>query len=394
MNRINQWFDASKLFASIMARVLIVGAGLAGLSAAIDASANGHHVVVVERSEKVGGRGTSQNKENFSLTYGPHLFEKKGPLWQLCRRLSRRKFSSKPLRLDKVEVLGHGMIRPRGNVSRVIENKTAIRQGDLENKIVQGASFLSSWDSKNQTRNKALLKSRLLVSNEGWIGLVGRLAAALDEIGVLIECGLEVESVHDYGVKLKDGKRIEADVVILACGINKAKQFISKLDNKRSEEVFSKSKLISASIIEVGLDSKPLRGRQAIIDTNNDTAIIDYISIQPRLSASGSHLSAISVGGLKGEGEIIKYSSKQERMENLEKFLDSQASGWRKHIVTQLRQEKITIHESPNNRIDGFIFSDLGIILAGSWVENDYILSDAAVHSGRTAGKNISKAIR
>ena len=34
--------DASKLFASIMARVLIVGAGLAGLSAAIDASANGH----------------------------------------------------------------------------------------------------------------------------------------------------------------------------------------------------------------------------------------------------------------------------------------------------------------------------------------------------------------
>ena len=50
-----------------MARVLVVGAGLAGLSAAIDASANGHHVVVLERSKKVGGRGTSQNKENFSF---------------------------------------------------------------------------------------------------------------------------------------------------------------------------------------------------------------------------------------------------------------------------------------------------------------------------------------
>ena len=31
--------------------------------------------------------------------------------------------------------------------------------------------------------------------------------------------------------------------------------------------------------------------------------------------------------------------------------------------------------ESPENRIDGFSFSDLGIILAGSWVDNEYILS-------------------
>ncbi len=389
----NQWFDASKLFASIMARVLVVGAGLAGLSAAIDASANGHHVVVLERSKKVGGRGTSQNQENFSLSYGPHFIEKKGPLWHLCRRLSRRKFSSQAIRLDKVEILGHGMVRPKGNISKVIENKSAIRQADSSNKIVQGASFLSSWNIENHTRNKALLKSKLLVSNEGWIGLVGRLAAALDEIGVLIECGMEVDSIHDYGVNLKDGKRIEADVIILACGLRKAKQLISKLDMNRAKEVFSKSKFISASIIEVGLDSKPLRGRQAIVDPDNHTAIIDYISIQPRLSASGAHLSAISVGGLKGEGEEIRFSSKEERMEQLEKFLDSQASGWRKHIVTQLKQEKITVHESPQNRIDGFTFSDLGIILAGSWVDNEYILSDAAVHSGRVAGKNISKAI-
>lgn len=376
-----------------MARVLVVGAGLAGLSAAIDASANGHHVVVLERSKTVGGRGTSQNRENFSLSYGPHLLEKKGPLWRLCRRLSRRKFSSKPLRLDKVEVLGHGMIRPKGNISRAAENKTAIRRGDADNRLVQGASFLSSWDSTNQSRNKALLKSRLLVSNEGWIGLIGRLAAALDEIGVLIECGMEVDSIHDYGVKLKDGKRIEADVVILACGISKAKQLISKLDKNRSDAIFSKSKAITASIIEIGLDSKPLRGRQAIVDLESNAAIVDYVAIQPRLSASGSHLSAICVGGLKGEGEVVRYSSKEARMEGLEKFLDSQASGWRKHIVTQLRQEKITIHESSNNRIDGFCFSDLGIILAGSWVDSEHILSDAAVHSGRVAGKNISKAI-
>ena len=79
-------------------------------------------------------------------------------------------------------------------------------------------------------------------------------------------------------------------------------------------------------------------------------------------------------------------------MEYLESFLDAQASGWREHIITDLRQEKITIHENLGNEIDGFAFSDRGIIMAGSWVKSDFILADAAVHSGRIAGKNIGKA--
>ena len=79
-------------------------------------------------------------------------------------------------------------------------------------------------------------------------------------------------------------------------------------------------------------------------------------------------------------------------MQFLENFIDSQAGGWREHIVTDLRQDKITIHEYCDNEIDGFAFSDVGIILAGAWVKSDYILADAAVDSGRTAGKNIGKA--
>jgi len=375
-----------------MARVLVVGAGLAGLSAAIDASANGHHVVVLERSKTVGGRGTSQNQEGFSLSYGPHLLHKKGPLWHLCRRLSKRKISSAKIRLDKIEILGHGMIRPKGNISRVIENRRALKSKDQSNPIVQGASFLSSWDSNNTARIDALSSSKLLVSNEGWVGLSGRLAAALDEIGVLIECGVTVDSLHNYGVKLSNGKKVEADVIILACGLNTAKQLLDKVDTERTKEIFSIRSRTTASIIEIGLDSKPLRERQVIVDAENNSAIIDYIAIQPRLSAHGSHLSAITVGGLSSDIGETKYDSPQERLQYLESFLDTQASGWREHIITDLRQEKITIHENLGNEIDGFAFADRGIIMAGSWVKSDYILADAAVHSGRVAGKNIGKA--
>ena len=377
-----------------MARVLVVGAGLAGLSAAIDASANGHHVVVLERGKNVGGRGTSQNQEGFSLSFGPHLLHKKGPLWQLCRRLSKRKSPSAALRLDKVEILGHGIIRPKGNISRVIENRRALRAKDHSNPIVQGASFLSSWDSGTTVRLDALNRSKLHVSNEGWIGLVGRIAAALDEIGVLIECGVKVDTIHDYGVKLSDGKKVEADVVVLACGLKTSIRLLKNLDETKAKEIFSNRSKITASIIEVGLNSKPLRERQAIIDTNNNSAIIDYIAIQSRLSSRGSHLSAITVGGLPADLGVTKFESPQDRIQHLENFLDSQAAGWRDHIVTDLRQEKITIHENLGDEIDGFAFSERGIIMAGSWVKSDYILADAAVHSGRIAGKNINKAQR
>ena len=60
-----------------MARVVVVGAGLAGLACALEATTAGHHVVIMERSERIGGRGTTQNFDGFPFGFGPHLFLKK-----------------------------------------------------------------------------------------------------------------------------------------------------------------------------------------------------------------------------------------------------------------------------------------------------------------------------
>ena len=77
-----------------MARVVVVGAGIAGLSAAIHAVSSGHHVVVLEKKAKIGGRGTSQNVDGYSLHYGPHLFDKAGPYYMLGLRPKMGYFSS------------------------------------------------------------------------------------------------------------------------------------------------------------------------------------------------------------------------------------------------------------------------------------------------------------
>ena len=376
-----------------MARVLVVGAGLAGLACALEATLAGHHVVVLERSARIGGRGTSQNIDEFPVGFGPHLFLKKGPFHNLVRKLSRVKLATAPLRLHRTEIIGHGIIRPLEDAKTSLLNKRILKDPTSLHPLVEGCHFLSSWSSqRNDARYNALKKGNLLVSNEGWAGMVGRLAAALDEVGVFIECGLEVQRIESGKAYLVDGREIETDTIVLACGPSAAKKLVSSIDAQRSEELFSPLKRLSASFVELALDSKPLSGKQAVVDVENQFTILDYRAIQPRLGREGSHISAVAVGGLSSDPGETRFSSPDERLETLLAFISNRASGWTQHVIHQSQQSKITLHDAYQHRIEQHSMVDHGLVFAGTWVQGEHILADAAVHSGRAAGKSISAA--
>ena len=54
------------------ARTIVIGGGLAGLTAAATLARGGHAVTVVEGAEHVGGRGRSRHRDGFDLNTGPH----------------------------------------------------------------------------------------------------------------------------------------------------------------------------------------------------------------------------------------------------------------------------------------------------------------------------------
>ena len=377
-----------------MARVLIVGGGLAGLSAALEATSAGHHVVALERAQRIGGRATTQPLDGFAIGYGPHLLMKNGPLHTLATRLSRVRLATRPVRPHRIEILGHGAIRPTGDVRTAALNKRAMKAGDLGNPIVRGAHFVSNWGGLKHHPNRltALNKSHLLVSNEGWAGLIGRMAAALDEVGVFIECGLEVTRIERGKAHLSDGRTIETDAIILACGSKTARRLVTSMDAEAAEK-FDSLQRTTASIIEVGLDSKPFTDNQILVDVERSMAIVDYFSIQPRLGLEGSHLAAIAVGGLAQDAGPTTFNTSEERLAALESFLDERALGWREHIIQDGRQKAITLHESSTEGLRQLTFAEHGVVLAGSWVEQEHCLADGAVSSGRKAGRLISKII-
>ena len=370
-----------------MVRVLVIGAGLAGLSAALAATSAGHHVVIIEKSKRIGGRGTSQHIDGFAIGYGPHFILNKGPLMKLATKLSKVKVAKLPLRLHRIESVGNGMIRPKGNPQKVVENKKALKSKDATNPHVKSAQLISGWGIDSESRYQALAKGNLSCVGEGWSGLVGRLAMALDEVGVLIDSNLEVVSIEQGKVHLKDGRTIETDVIILACGYSKTRKLVSELTSITTQKGLPENDPITASIVDVSLDSKPLQQLQAIVDAENNMAIFDMKNIHPAVGVSGSLLSAIAIGGSD------QFNSPQQRLDSLYAFLDDRASGWRNHIISERGQSKITLHANPNSPIQFDIFSNHNVLLAGDWIDNEYSLADAAVESGRQCGRHVSDII-
>jgi hypothetical protein len=223
----------------------------------------------------------------------------------------------------------------------------------------------------DEERSRALLNNNLLTLKEGWSGLVGRLAVTLDEVGIPIETGAKVITVEKHKVHLSDGRRVEADVIILACGYGQSRKLIPELPDIEFR---------TASTIDVALDAMPLGDRHAILDTKHSMAIFDMKQIHPGIAPAGALLSAIHYG--EGRGE--------DRLSQLHKFMNERAPGWKAHILHERQQKNVKIAPL-GGRIEFGFARKSGILLTGAWIESDHILSDGAVAASRLAAEHISK---
>lgn len=278
--------------------------------------------------------------------------------------------STLPLRPHRIELVGQGMMQPRSPMIDAVLYRRAVRKYELAHPSIRAAEHFASWGMGSEVRSKAFLRSKLLGLKEGWSGLIGRLAVTLDEVGVPIETGAKVTQIERNKVHLADGRHIETDVIILACGYRRSKQLLPDLPECET---------LKASTIDVALDSTHLGDKHAILDVKNSIGLFDLKQIHPGTSPSGSLLSAI----------CFSDKSKEQRMEMLDKFLDQRAPGWRSHILHDRRQEQVTVAIIGKRPSHDSIMKK-GILLAGAWVESEHILSDGAVASARLAAESIA----
>ena len=297
-----------------MKRVLVVGAGIHGLVTAAREHLAKNQVFIVEKRKRIGGRGTSEESHGHHLEHGPHLLLKGGELHTMIKKVSRVKPSLKPLRPNKVMIVGHGMLQPLNNPKQMLAYKMGndpVREDAVR--------LISGWGQDIPERRKALMKGRLCVVGEGWAGLVGRLASTLEEVGVPIQTGIKIVEQNEGGVTTSKGLKIEADIVKMCDGS-------------------PVGEAVEVSTLDVVLNNQPLKGLHGLV--KEDVAIIDLAAIHPRKAPGMSHFSCISLTG---------------GVSSIEELLDERVSGWRSHIITMRVNETITLTDSRGQLSDGVI---------------------------------------
>ena len=222
---------------------------------------------------------------------------------------------------------------------------------------MKAARLLAGWGMPATNgilsdRAEALYMGQGLLLHAGWADLIGRILAALDEVGVPIETNAKVIAVEDGCVHLEDGRDVQADLVVVAAGPRRGALLLES-ETGTAHRV---------STVEALLDAVPFGEHQGLIDVEEGMVALRLPHPEPAFS----HLSAIAVPR-DGEDDA-------SRMARLEGWLDRHLAGWQSTVAEDRRQAGLDLamtEPSPE--------STHGVIV----IEPHMGLSDALIEASR-----------
>ena len=392
-----------------MRRYVVVGGGLAGLTAANALAGDGRKVILLEQSARLGGRAITKQEHGYFLNLGPHALHERGPAAQTLRRWGIP-FKGKPPDTSAASFLVRDrQMYPLVYTSRGLLTTRLFRAGEklqaalILKQVVSGRAsegesiqewidrrarsqrvrqFLTmlmrtatfSADLSLVSARAALAQFRsatspgVLYLDEGWQTLVAGLEQRARRLGVEIRLGEPVESLRS----------IEGDGIVLAVPPESVERITG-----RSLPAMNPVRL---ACLDLGLHILP-RGAARIALGLDRPLYLSVHSVSARLAPEGSALA-----------HLVKYLDRAsdaagDRCE-LEEFADFTIPGWRRQaeVVRFLPHMTVTAAAfTPPGRPAVDELKIPGVALAGDWVGAEAMLSDAAVASALRATEMIER---
>ncbi len=401
-----------------MAQITVVGAGLAGLAAAVTLKDRGHDVAVLESSDGVGGRVRTDEVDGYLLDRGFQILLTAYPVAQrvfdydaldlrrfdagsLVQLNSGRVLVGDPLRrpgdllptvqapigsvLDKVRLLQWRRSVMAGSVDDVWEKAectTATRFKDLKFSDDFVDQFLGPLFTGITLDPELLVTSRftefvfrMLSSGFGAVPLDGmgalsnQLAARLDPDEIRLNTAVDL--VTSTSVKTAGGETVESDAVIVATDMDASTGLASTPAfgwNGVTTHWFSSD--------EAPYDEPLLFLNGTREGPVNNVAVMSNVS--PRYSPAGKHLTAVSVPGPPEAGADLA-------------TIRSQLRGWFGGAVTdwELLRTDVIAHAQPRHLpgedVPALARLENDVFVAGDHRYNPSI--NGALQSGRTAAR-------
>ncbi len=395
--------------------VIVIGAGLAGLAAAVTLADRGREVVLIEASDGVGGRVRTDPVDGFLLDRGFQILLTAYPVAQRIfdfDALDLRRFHPGALvELDSGRALVGDPFRrqadllatvqaPIGSVAdkaRLLSWRRQVRSGDIDSLWRRGESttlarlkdrgfsedFIARFlgpllrgitlDAKlDVTSRFSEFVFRMLSEGYGAIPAKGmgqlgaQLAGRLPEGAVRLET--TVESVASDHVITASGERIDADAVVVATDMSSAAALVDTPDLGWNR----------VTTLWFGSDVAPYDERLLLLNGTGDGLINNVAvmsNVSPFYAPAGRHLTAVSFPGAP-DGDTVGAARAQLR-------------GWFGPVVSDwdlLRVDDVEHAQPrilPGENVPASVQLDSGVFVAGDHRQNPSI--NGALQSGRAA---------
>jgi phytoene dehydrogenase-like protein len=401
-------------------RVIVVGGGIAGLTAAAYVTRAGREVVLYERSAHLGGRGATTVDDGFYLNLGPHAVYKGGALFNVFADLGLRLSGARPKTDGGLAILGgekHAL--PAGATTILTTGLFSVAEkveagaffaglGRINTRDLQGLS-VGEWANQRfkhqRVRDYVLALTRVstysnapdwtpasifiegmqgglevLYLDGGWQQMTDALRSVTEGGGGRIETGARVDTVETGAVQLAGGRREEAGAVILAVTPEAAAGMLTGVDVSRLIP-------LKMASLDLGLRQLPSPGRNFFALGIDQPLYMSVHSSAARLAPDGA--AVIHVGKYLPAGQASDPAADERELEGL---MDLVHPGWRAVTVQRRYLPSLTVVGAmPDVRTGGLAgrpgveTATDGVYLAGDWVGDEGTLSNASAASGRKA---------
>jgi len=415
----------------------VIGGGLSGLTSAIYLAKAGLSIVLLEKSNQLGGRSVTVKKNGAMLNLGLHALYKGGAVEEVLTELGI------PVKGATVPAKGgivwnNKLFQLPGNPFAILTSNLlsasakleivqfVTRLGQIDTKALPPISF-REWAEKEIRdpmirhliyavcrtntfvpypelllaapgirRLQLVFKgNQVIYVDRGWGQLVESLRQEAIRAGVAILCGKHVSEIEHDGrvrqIRFHDGETLEIPYVLVAAGPGETFKLVKNAEHTSLKEWRDRAKPIYAACLDVALRKLPYPDDPK----RHFTFFLDqpiFISTPSAISDASEDGSAI-IHVCKDIG--FGSDNPKDDESHLERALDFIQPGWQKELVARQFLPKITVaHDFDSmdrigKRYGPSVPEVRGLYVSGDWTGQCEVLVDAVFASAKRASEEI-----